>query len=100
MRKCEEQEENVFSILFSATQPNTRKYFPKHFSKIQPNTLKYFPFPKIAFPKNTYFLKNILHKPNTALENMVSSSITDNKIKTAHMLINEKASHIDDKCKT
>ena len=31
LRKCEEQEENVFSILFSAIQPNTRKYFPKHF---------------------------------------------------------------------
>ena len=31
LRKCEEQEENVFSILFSTTQPNTRKYFPKHF---------------------------------------------------------------------
>ena len=31
VRKCEEQEENVFSILFSTTQPNTRKYFPKHF---------------------------------------------------------------------
>ena len=31
LRKCEEQEENVFSILFSATQPNSRKYFPKHF---------------------------------------------------------------------
>ena len=29
--KCEEQEENVFSILFLATQPNTRKYFPKNF---------------------------------------------------------------------
>ena len=92
----------MFSILFLATQPNTRKYFPKHFSKIQPNTLKYFPFPKIAFPKNTYFLKNILHKPNTNtdLENMIFSSITDNKIKTAHMLINEKASHINDKCTT
>ena len=33
LRKCEEQEENVFSILFSATQPNTRKYFPNHFLK-------------------------------------------------------------------
>ena len=31
LRKCEKQEENVFSILFSATQPNTRKYFPKQF---------------------------------------------------------------------
>ena len=33
VRKCKKQEENVFSILFSATQPNTRKYFPKHFSE-------------------------------------------------------------------
>ena len=31
LRKCEEQEKNVFYILFSATQPNTRKYFPNHF---------------------------------------------------------------------
>ena len=31
LRKCEEQKENVFSILFSATQPNTRKYFSNHF---------------------------------------------------------------------
>ena len=31
LRKCEGQKENVFSILFSATQPNTWKYFPKHF---------------------------------------------------------------------
>ena len=46
MRKCEEQKENVFSILFSATQPNTWKYFP---------------FLKIAFPENIYFSKNILH---------------------------------------
>ena len=67
---------------------------------MQQNTWKHFPFSSIAFPENTYFPENILHKPNTALENMVSSSITDNKIKTAHMLINEKASHIDDKPKT
>ena len=31
--KCEEQEENMFSILFSTTQSNTKKYFPKHFLK-------------------------------------------------------------------
>ena len=31
---------------------------------MQPNTWKYFPFPKIAFPKNKYFLENILHEPN------------------------------------
>ena len=33
VRKCEQQVENVFSIVFSRTQPNTRKYFPKHFLK-------------------------------------------------------------------
>ena len=38
MRKYEEEEENVFSILFSTTQPNTRKYFLEHFSIMQPNT--------------------------------------------------------------
>ena len=53
VRKCKKQEENVFSILFSATQPNTWKYFP---------------FLKIAFPENIYFSKNILHEPNTACE--------------------------------
>ena len=31
LRKCEQQVENVFSIVFSRTQQNTRKYFPKHF---------------------------------------------------------------------
>ena len=67
LRKCEEQEENVFSILFSVTQPNTRKYFFRKYFEMQPNTKKYFPFLKIAFPKNIYFPKNILHKPNTAL---------------------------------
>ena len=33
LRKCEQQVENVFSIVFSRTQPNTRKYFLKHFLK-------------------------------------------------------------------
>ena len=32
-RKCEQQVENVFSMVFSRTQPNTRKYFSKHFLK-------------------------------------------------------------------
>ena len=53
VRKCKKQEENVFSILFSGTQPNTWKYFP---------------FLKIAFPENIYFSENILHEPNTACE--------------------------------
>ena len=33
LRKCEQQVENVFSMVFSRTQPNTRKYFSKHFLK-------------------------------------------------------------------
>ena len=33
VRKCEQQVENVFSMVFSRTQPNTRKYFSKHFLK-------------------------------------------------------------------
>ena len=45
MRKCEQQVENVYSMVFSRPQPNTKKYFP---------------FPKIVF------LENILHEPNTA----------------------------------
>ena len=32
-RKCEQQVENVFSMVFSRTQPNIRKYFLKHFLK-------------------------------------------------------------------
>ena len=56
VRKCEEQEENVFSILFSTTQPNTWKYFP---------------FSKIAFLENIYFQENILHEQNTALVNLI-----------------------------
>ena len=31
VRKCKQQVENVFSIVFPRIQPNTRKYFPKHF---------------------------------------------------------------------
>ena len=31
LRKCEQQVKNVFSTVFSRTQPNTRKYFSKHF---------------------------------------------------------------------
>ena len=33
LRKCEQQVENVFSIIFSRTQPNTKKYFSKYFLK-------------------------------------------------------------------
>ena len=33
LRKCEQQVENVFSMVFSRTQPNTKKYFSKYFLK-------------------------------------------------------------------
>ena len=33
VRKYEQQVENVFSMVFSRTQSNIRKYFPKHFLK-------------------------------------------------------------------
>ena len=33
VRKYEQQVENVFSMVFSRTQPNIRKYFPKYFLK-------------------------------------------------------------------
>ena len=33
VRKCEQQVENVFSMVFSRTQPNIRKYFLKHLLK-------------------------------------------------------------------
>ena len=33
LRKCDQQVENVFFIVFSRTRPNTRKYFSKHFLK-------------------------------------------------------------------
>ena len=39
LRKCEKHDKNWFSRAFSATQPNTRKYFPKHFLKYN-QTLK------------------------------------------------------------
>ena len=55
VKKCEHQVENVFSLLFSRIQPNTRKYFPKNFLECN-QTLeniflywKYFPFRKIFY---------------------------------------------------
>ena len=59
LRKCEEQVENVFSILFSATQPNTRKYFPKHFLECN------------QILENTLHLENILHSTKRSLSYML-----------------------------
>ena len=67
VRKCEQQVENVFSMVFSRTQPNIRKYFPKHFLKCNQTHENIFLFRKIAFLKNIYFLEILLHEPNAAL---------------------------------
>ena len=45
-RKCEQQVENMFSMVFSRTQPNTRKYFSKHFLKCNQTHKNIFLFEK------------------------------------------------------
>ena len=49
VRKCEQQVENVFSIVFSRTQPNTKKYFSKYFLKCHQT------------PENIFFSKEYFH---------------------------------------
>ena len=46
-RKCEQQVENVFSMVFSRIQPNTRKYFLKYFLKCNQT------HENISFPENS-----------------------------------------------
>ena len=46
MRKCEQQVENVFSIVFSRTQPNTKKYLSKYFLKFNQTHENIFLFEK------------------------------------------------------
>ena len=67
LRKCEEQVENVFSILFSETQPNTRKYFPKHFLKCNKTLENIFIFQKYFHLKIFYSWKIFYIQPTTAL---------------------------------
>ena len=57
LRKCEEQEKNVFSILSSATQPNTRKYFPMHFLECNQTLVNIFLSEKQHFQKINIFRK-------------------------------------------
>ena len=52
LRKCEQQVENVFSMVFSRTQRNTRKYFSKHFLKCNQT------HENISFPENGIFSGN------------------------------------------
>ena len=68
LRKCEKQVENVFSILFSRTQPNTRKYFPKHFLECNQTLENIFLSWKYFHLKIFYTRKIFYIQPNTALE--------------------------------
>ena len=46
--------ENVFSMVFSRTQPNTRKYFSKHFLKCNQTHENIFLFGNRIFSENTF----------------------------------------------
>ena len=54
VRKYEQQVENVFSMVFSRTQPNIRKYFPKHFLKCNQTHKNIFFSEKYLFSGNTF----------------------------------------------
>ena len=56
-RKCEQQAENVFSMVFSRIQPNTKKYFSKHFLKCNQTHENIFIFRKYLFSEK-YFTWN------------------------------------------
>lgn len=54
LRKCEKHNKNGFFRTFSGTQPNTRKYFPKHFLKCN-QTLKNIFLSRKYFTPGKYF---------------------------------------------
>ena len=58
LRKCEKHDKKGFSRAFSAIQPNTKKYFPKHFLKCN-QTLE-----NIFLSQKYFTLENILHSEN------------------------------------
>ena len=60
--KCEHQVENMFSIEFSRTQPNTKKYFSKYVLKCHQT------------PENILHLENILHRAKHSLKHMFFSA--------------------------
>ena len=66
VRKCEKQVENVFSILFSGTQPNTWKYFPKHFLECNQTLENIFLSWKYFHLKIFYTRKIFYTQPNEA----------------------------------
>ena len=57
LRKCEKHDKNGFSIAFSATQPNTRIYFPKHFLECN-QTLENIFLSRKYFTLGKYFTPN------------------------------------------
>ena len=61
LRKCEKHDKNRFSRAFLATQPNTRKYFPKYFLECNQTLENIFIFRKYFTPENILHSENILH---------------------------------------
>ena len=57
LRKCEKHDKNGFSRAFSTTQPNTRKYFPKHFLECN-QTLENIFLSRKYFTLGKYFTPN------------------------------------------
>ena len=66
LRKCEQQVKNVFSIVFSRIQPNTRKYFSKNFLKCNQTLKNIFIFQKYFHLKIFYTRKIFYTKTNAA----------------------------------
>ena len=60
LRKCEKHDKNGFFRAFSGTQPNTRKYFPKHFLEYN-QTLE-----NIFLSRKYFHLKIFYIQPNAA----------------------------------
>ena len=67
LRKYEKHDKNGFSRAFSGTQPNTRKYFPKHFLKCNQTLEKIFLSRKYFHLKLFYTRKLFYTETNTAL---------------------------------
>ena len=67
LRKCEKHDKNGFSRAFSETQPNTRKYFPKHFLKCNKTLENIFLSRKYFHLKLFYTRKIFYTETNAAL---------------------------------
>ena len=65
LRKCEKHVKNGISKVFSATQPNTRKYFPKHSLECNQTLENIFLSQKYFYSKIFYTRKIFYIQPNT-----------------------------------